>query len=35
MPALFGAVGFEAVLGIHQAIVGAIPPDGDGHGRSP
>ena len=27
MPALFGAVGFEAVLGIHQAIVGAIPPE--------
>ena len=26
MPALFEAVGFEAVLGIHQAIVGAIPP---------
>jgi hypothetical protein len=27
MPALFGAVGFEATLGIHQAIVGSIPPD--------
>ena len=27
MPALFEAVGFEAVLGIHQAIVGAIPPE--------
>jgi hypothetical protein len=27
MPALFGAVGFEAVLGIHQAIIGSIPPE--------
>jgi Hemerythrin HHE cation binding domain len=27
MPALFGALGFEATLGIHQAIVGSIPPE--------
>lgn len=27
MPALESAIGVEAVLGIHQAIVGAIPPD--------
>jgi hypothetical protein len=27
MPALFEAVGFEAVLAMHQAIVSSIPPD--------
>jgi hypothetical protein len=27
MPALFDAVGFEATLGMHQAIVGSIPPE--------
>lgn len=27
MPALQAAVGFEAVLGMHQQIVGSIPPD--------
>jgi len=27
MPALFDAIGFEATLAIHQAIVGSIPPD--------
>ena len=26
MPALETAIGFEAVLGLHQAIIGAIPP---------
>jgi hypothetical protein len=27
MPALFDAVGFEAILGMHQAIIGSIPPE--------
>ena len=27
MPRLAAAIGFDAVLGIHQAIVGSIPPD--------
>ena len=27
MPALDAAIGFEAVLAIHQAIIGSIPPE--------